>query len=503
MPAAMKAWQSLGETDALDVASYFTKSFYHKSIIPMVIITVFLAWRARPSIQEEMPRGFRSFQARYLSVWIFCVAADWLQGPYVYALYSAYNFSRHEIAQLFVCGFGSSLAFSLVVGSVCDRFGRKKCALLYCLLYISSCLTKHVKMYWVLMFGRVTGGIATSLLFSCFECWMVSEHLGRNRFSPTLLSYMFGTMFTTMYCVAIISGIVGEFLNASFVFKPIVGSDVLWMGGNLAPFDLAIVCLVVGGVLIAALWGENYGRDEDEELAPEASVGLADGLKDAVWLLGRDRRMWLLGLVVACFEGSMYAFVFNWTPALTEEGAPKPPYGHIFATFMAMSMLGSQAFSLESGRRSVESIGRYTLLLAAACHVVPVLTSSAALRFLSFLAFEMCVGLYFPMMGTMKGMCVPEESRAAIYNMYRVPLNVIVVSTLVTNISVQTAFMLTSGLLLAAVYFQTKLIGLRGNAQYRPVGADSEFGLDDDPLGIDGQPTGAGSELTTVVGNKS
>jgi len=437
----MKAWQSLGETDALDVASYFTKSFYHKSIIPMVIITVFLAWRARPSIQEEMPRGFRSFQARYLSVWIFCVAADWLQGPYVYALYSAYNFSRHEIAQLFVCGFGSSLAFSLVVGSVCDRFGRKKCALLYCLLYISSCLTKHVKMYWVLMFGRVTGGIATSLLFSCFECWMVSEHLGRNRFSPTLLSYMFGTMFTTMYCVAIISGIVGEFLNASFVFKPIVGSDVLWMGGNLAPFDLAIVCLVVGGVLIAALWGENYGRDEDEELAPEASVGLADGLKDAVWLLGRDRRMWLLGLVVACFEGSMYAFVFNWTPALDSKEVP-PPYGLIFSLYMMACMCGASVSTITSALAPASRLASAFVIGIAVFVVAAKVVGSSQLQliFAAFVAFEFSVGVYFPSVGVLKSEVVPERVRGTMYNIYRVPLNAIVVALLLTNLSTVTVY---------------------------------------------------------------
>ena len=33
---------------------------------------------------------------------------DWLQGPYVYALYSSYGFSQHDIAVLFVAGFGPS-----------------------------------------------------------------------------------------------------------------------------------------------------------------------------------------------------------------------------------------------------------------------------------------------------------------------------------------------------------------------------------------------------------
>lgn len=46
----------------------------------------------------------------------------------------------------------------------------------YCITYILSCITKHSPQYKVLMLGRVLGGIATSLLFSAFESWLVAEH---------------------------------------------------------------------------------------------------------------------------------------------------------------------------------------------------------------------------------------------------------------------------------------------------------------------------------------
>ena len=52
--------------------------------------------------------------------------------------------------------------------------------------------------------------------------------------------------------------------------------------------------------------------------------------------------------------------------------------------------------------------------------------SAVQVRFVAFLAFEACVGLYFPMMGTLKGDIVPEDMRSTIYNLYRLPLNVIV-----------------------------------------------------------------------------
>jgi hypothetical protein len=49
------------------------------------------------------------------------LAGDWLQGPYVYYLYSTYGFGKGEIGQLFIAGFGSSMLFGTIVGSLADK----------------------------------------------------------------------------------------------------------------------------------------------------------------------------------------------------------------------------------------------------------------------------------------------------------------------------------------------------------------------------------------------
>ena len=48
-------------------------------------------------------------------------AGDWLQGPYVYALYQHYGFNRGDIGRLFIAGFASSMVFGTIVGSLADR----------------------------------------------------------------------------------------------------------------------------------------------------------------------------------------------------------------------------------------------------------------------------------------------------------------------------------------------------------------------------------------------
>ena len=123
-----------------------------------------------------MPQNFISFRNGYLFVYSLMMAGDWLQGPYVYALYQHYGYSTGDIGKLFIAGFGSSMIFGTVVGSMADKYGRKNAALTYVATYIASCVTKHWSDYGVLMLGRFFGGIATSLLFTAFESWLVAEH---------------------------------------------------------------------------------------------------------------------------------------------------------------------------------------------------------------------------------------------------------------------------------------------------------------------------------------
>merc|ERR1719191_695509 len=113
---------------------------------------------------------------------------------------------------------------------------------------------------------------------------------------------------------------------------------------------------------------------------------------------------------------------------------------------------------------SVEQIGQGLLIVAALTHLVPVMSVDATTNFFAFLAFEMTVGIYFPMMGTLKSNIVPEEARSTIYNLFRMPLNVIVVGVLLAKVQMKTAFTMTSIMLSITVLMQTRLAGLRKEA---------------------------------------
>jgi Sugar-tranasporters, 12 TM len=80
---------------------------------------------------------------KYLLVYLLATMADWLQGPYVYALYAEYGYKQHDIAVLFVAGFGSSMIFGSFVGGMADWGGRRAFVVLFAVIYAASCVTKR------------------------------------------------------------------------------------------------------------------------------------------------------------------------------------------------------------------------------------------------------------------------------------------------------------------------------------------------------------------------
>ncbi|CAE7836552.1 MFSD5 [Symbiodinium sp. KB8] len=400
--------------------------------------------------------GLSRLQRIYLSVYLSAMMADWLQGPFVYALYASYGFSREDNATLFVAGFGSSALFGTFIGSMADKYGRRRFAALYCVLYFMSCLTKHFKSMFMLLIGRLTGGIATSLLFSVFDSWLVSEHNARG-YSSEQLSGSFSIAFFGNSLVAIAAGEVGQFTADLVPLTPLVGS--LHYGGYTWPFVAANCFLVLCLGLMISTWSENFGQTAKEAAMEQTKD---KGFMGAVNLVMAQPLILWCGIVCSLFESSMFIFVFNWTPVLMKVGEPDPPFGHIFAGFMIFCMLGSRLFSMAVHSIPNERIGMYTLIVAALCHGSILFVDSESIHLLAFFIFEMCVGIYFPMMGTMKGQIVPESKRSTIYNLYRVPLNAIVVLTLILKLGEGISFMATTTMLCVAAFAQARIIKLGG-----------------------------------------
>ena len=121
--------------------------------------------------------AFCRFQRLFLRGYLLALWADWLQGPYLYKLYRHYSFLESQIAILYVCGLASCVLFAPVAGWLPQALGRRRTCLLFCLAYSACCITKLSRDYFVLILGRVLGGLSTSLLTTSFEAWYLHQHM--------------------------------------------------------------------------------------------------------------------------------------------------------------------------------------------------------------------------------------------------------------------------------------------------------------------------------------
>lgn len=115
---------------------------------------------------------------------------------------------------------------------------------------------------------------------------------------------------------------------------------------------------------------------------------------------------------------------------------PELPFGLIFAILMCSMMFGSMLYKrVSTGPTPLPASKILTslLALAALCFFVPAYFRDERITLWCFCIFELCCGVYYPVMGSLKGKLIDDGSRASIYGILRVPLNVFVVLALSTT----------------------------------------------------------------------
>lgn len=402
---------------------------------------------------ESKQKEFESFRREYLVVYLVIMLADWMQGTHMYTLYLSYNVN---ISALFLTGFLSGAIFAPFLGSVVDKFGRKRSCIAYCVLEIIINTLEHSHDFTILLIGRVLGGISTNLLFSAFESWMTTEH-HRRGFPEKWLSITFSGASIGNGSMAVVAGILAQLLE-----------DRL---GHIGPFQGAIFLTVVALLLILR-WEENYGeKKEGDHTTSSLYHQFTDGWKTTF----SDSNIWRIGLIQALSEGGMYTFVFMWVPTLLSLDPPGGlPTGCVFSSLMIAITIGGVLFpSLQhlvskflSSSNESEVAGALIYLIASISMIIPSIcvSSLGSLCFqqilISFVLVETCVGLFMPIAGTLRTKYVPDALHGAILNIFRLPLNIIVViGTYATDIlPAAQVFIFVSGCFFTAALIQATML---------------------------------------------
>ena len=240
--------------------------------------------------------------------------ADWLQDSYIYALYKEYSYDLDTIAILFITGFLSSALSSPFCGRFSDRFGRRLACCIFCVLFSISCLTKFSSDFQILMFGRVMGGISTSILQTTFESWLVARHRKMGLDQPSLYRIFAKSTFINAL-LAIFSGIIANY------------SVERW--GVVSPFVESAVLLGVAFFVMQKMWPENYGYGEKSSISNTGALSVDEPITlfQVLKFIFTSSQLSSLAFAQTCFESTMFIFVLLWTPMSDEyalEGQPVP-----------------------------------------------------------------------------------------------------------------------------------------------------------------------------------
>lgn len=379
--------------------------------------------------------SLRQLKWRFFPIYLLVNAADWLQGPYIYPIYKdEKGLPEETVAFLFLIGFVSAGISASFAGTFADRHGRRTACLAYCVIYSFSSLTLLSDNIYVLFFGRILGGISGTLLWSVFESWLVAEF---NKLmleeADIALSAIFSMMTTSNTCVAIVAGLIAEYL-------------VRVAGTAKAPFLLSTGCLALAFLAIGKYWGENYGARnhasvEGASLLQQEEAEAKMPPTSTLRTMLKDRNILVLALTSCFFEGSLFLFIFFKFPALKLShklagSKEELPFGLIFAILMCSMMFGSlmyKSLSTSANPYSSQRILTGVLVLASLCFFIPGHVRDERITLWCFCFFELCCGVYYPVMASLKGKLVDDGLRASVYGMLRIPLNVFVVLALSTT----------------------------------------------------------------------
>jgi MFS family permease len=146
-------------------------------------------------------------------------------------------------------GFLAAAISATFVGSLADLHGRRLACQCFCITYAACCLSILFDNIFVLFIGRILGGLSTTLLYSVFESWLVTEfHRQCLDEAGGSLKDIFGLMTTLNSVIAIVAGLVSQGV-ADFT------------GTQKAPFMAAVVCLVLAFLAISHSWVRKKKTD--------------------------------------------------------------------------------------------------------------------------------------------------------------------------------------------------------------------------------------------------
>ena len=86
-------------------------------LLAVAYIAHTISSKAETIVESNNEAKFHELQRKFFIIYFLATFSDWLQGPYIYQVYSNYGYSEPQIALLYVTGFLSSMVFGTGVSN--------------------------------------------------------------------------------------------------------------------------------------------------------------------------------------------------------------------------------------------------------------------------------------------------------------------------------------------------------------------------------------------------
>jgi hypothetical protein len=342
---------------------------------------------------------------------------EWVQAPYLYKLYAFSGLTRAEIGSLFLFGHGAAAVLLALCCGLADRFGRRATFTLSALVFAAALACNRGSSVELQLGSRVLGVLLGAVLPATVEAHALHEHERVRGDDPALVRVL-----SLLALAGSLSAVAGSVLADGLAAQL----------GLRAPFDAAAALLALAAGVAARSWGESYG---DRELAPLGSLAVA-------WVaVSSSPRLWLLGLVQACFETAAAVFTLSWAQQLEHSTDDEVPHMLVFACLMLSAAAGTLLFwhaqraaaaapAALRGLASPAQALKLSAALAAACRALPAFSQRHSLLLLALCGFQLCAGVFAPAAALLRARLVPPQVRATVLGLFRTPVQAALVLAL-------------------------------------------------------------------------
>jgi hypothetical protein len=355
----------------------------------------------------------KSLKRRYLICYLLARACMWARAPYLYLLFhKLHGFTYEQMGVLFLIDKTSALVISPIIGNCSDKFGRRLFSFLYgIIVVIHICLRLSVNIPCAYL-SQVLAGTGATILNTTFESWINKESrkiIKKNSERQIFLESVFNLQ--TSYDAM-----------SSFLIS-IISASLFTLFNVIAPFIFSLILAIACSISICLLW------DENEKCSNEA---INQTYGEALCEL-KKKKVLSIGLTESIFYAVLSLFIFSWTPILlVTSNNVEPNVGFVSLCFVLMTILGSLLFEI-----LIIHLNFNIYLSLTAALIVEILLFSTIYFVNSYfirllcLSFINCIlGFFYPLNSTIKSKVVGEMNRTLLMGMFRMPLNLFVITIL-------------------------------------------------------------------------